>query len=108
MIGHCFNSECNEELRYLREGSVYQREIGDGRDFHAEFFWLCQTCSSTFNVVSDDNGSPLLVLRSFKREVDRRHSQIRRVFRGVLPESVVSNLPDPMGVRPSGPSNVAG
>jgi hypothetical protein len=24
MIGHCFNPQCNEELRYLRQGSVYQ------------------------------------------------------------------------------------
>ena len=23
MIGHCLNPECNEELRYLRHGSVY-------------------------------------------------------------------------------------
>ena len=26
MIGHCFNPKCNEELRYLRHGSVYQWE----------------------------------------------------------------------------------
>ena len=107
MIGHCFNSECNQELRYLREGSVYQWEIGVGREFHSEFFWLCPTCSSTFKVASDDNGNPLLVPCSLKRVGDRRQSRIRRVFGGVLPESLVSELPDVIDVRPSGPSTVA-
>ena len=30
MIGHCFNPDCNEELRYLRKGTVYQLETGLG------------------------------------------------------------------------------
>ena len=59
MIGHCFNPECNEELRYLREGSVYQRETGIGQEFHSEFFWLCPLCSSALKLASDDNGEPV-------------------------------------------------
>lgn len=107
MIGHCFNSECNQELRYLREGSVYQWEIGVGREFHSEFFWLCPTCSSAFKVASDENGNPSLVLCSLKREVDRRQSRIRRVFKGVLAKSLVSRVPGVIDVRPSGPSKIA-
>ena len=96
MIGHCFNRECNEELHYLRQGSVYQRETGIGQEFHSEFFWLCPTCSSVFELASDDNGKPLLVSCGTKREGDRRCSRIRRVFRGALPECAVSELPAPM------------
>ncbi len=60
MIGYCFNSACNQELRYLRQGSVYQLETGAGRMFHSEFFWLCPNCSSRFEIGSDGNGLPLL------------------------------------------------
>ena len=93
-LGHCFNSECNQELRYLREGSVYQWESGVGREFHSEFFWLCLACSCTFKVASDENGNPLLVPSNLKREGDRRQSRIRMVFKAALPESLVSELPD--------------
>ena len=99
MIGHCFNSECNQELRYLREGAVYQLESGVGREFHSEFFWLCPACSSIFKVASDENGNPLLVLSSLKREGDRRHFRIKRVFRAAFPESLVSELPEGTAAR---------
>jgi hypothetical protein len=108
MIGHCFNPECNEELRYLRQGSVYQWETGVGREFHSEFFWLCPTCSSRFMVASDDNGEPLLVPCSSKRDGDQKCSRIRRVLRGVLQECVVADLPGAVGVGPSGSSVTAG
>ena len=105
MIGHCFNPESNKELRYLREGSVFQWETGVGREFHSEFFWLCPICSSTFKVASDDNGEPVLVLCGSKSEGGgRRRSRIRRVFRGALPRCVVSEIPGATVVRPSGPS----
>lgn len=101
MIGHCFNPECNEELRYLRQGSVYQWEAGVGREFHSEFFWLCPTCSSKFKVASGDHGKPRLAPCGSTREGDRRCCRIRRVFRGVLPECVVSESPSTTGARPS-------
>ena len=108
MIGHCFNPNCNEELRYLRQGSVYQRESGIGQEFRSEFFWLCPICSSTFKLASDDNGEPSLVSCGSKREGDRRHSRIRRVFGEVLPECVVAELPSATVVKPSGPSATLG
>ena len=60
MIGHCFDPVCKKELRYLRQGSVYQLGTGSGRTFHSEFFWLCSDCSSTFQLTSNDTGVPLL------------------------------------------------
>ncbi len=108
MIGHCFNPECNEELHYLRQGTVYHWEAGFGREFRSEFFWLCPTCSSVFAVASADNGEPLLVPSGTKREGDRRCSRIRRVFRGALPERVVAELPPPTIVTSSGPSVTVG
>ena len=84
MIGHCFNPECNEELRYLRQGSVYQREIGAAQDFRSEFFWLCPACSPLFKVTSDHDGEPSLAPTAFADERGRRSSRIRRVLRDVV------------------------
>ena len=86
MIGHCFNPACNKELRYLRQGSVYQLETGVGRMFHSEFFWLCPNCCSRFEVSSDGNGLPLLAPCGSKGEGHPRCSCIKRVFRGMLQE----------------------
>jgi hypothetical protein len=85
MIGHCFNPRCNQELRYLRQGSVYQWESGVGRDFHSEFFWLCPNCSSTFELTSDANGAPSLAPSGSKRTARLMLSRVRRVWQ-------VSNL----------------
>ena len=90
MIGHCFNPECNEELRYLRQGSVYQRETGTAQDFRSEFFWLCPACSPLFKVTSDDDGEPSLAPAALRDERVRRNSRIRRVLRDV----VVAQLPE--------------
>ncbi len=84
MIGHCFNPECNEELRYLRQGSVYQRETGAAQDFRSEFFWLCQACSPLFKVTSDDDGKPSLVPATRRDERVHRNFRIRRVLRDVV------------------------
>ena len=90
MIGHCFNPDCNEELLYLRQGSVYQLETGVGRKFHSEFFWLCPVCSITFKVSSDDKGVPLLATYGSNDDQHQRSCRVRRVFRGVLEGSSVS------------------
>ena len=58
MIGNCFNRECNEELRYLRQGSVYQLDTCAGQKDRSEFFWLCLACSRTFKLVSDRDRAP--------------------------------------------------
>ncbi len=84
MIGHCFNPKCNEELRYLRHGSVYQWEKGIAQDFRSEFFWLCPACSLIFRLASDHDGEPSLVPAARTDERGRRDSRIRRVLRGVI------------------------
>jgi RNase P protein component len=94
MIGHCFNPDCGTELRYLRHGSVYQREVHAGREFHSEFFWLCATCSSTLKVSSNDHGEPSLVLHHSKNESDQTCSRIRRVLRGVMSSAADLNPSD--------------
>jgi len=92
MIGYCFNPNCNEELRYLRQGSVYQWETGVAQDFHSEFFWLCPACSRVFKVVSDHEGGPSLGPVALKDERGRRDSRIRRVWRGAVEKSTVAQL----------------
>ena len=87
MIGHCFNPDCNEELHYLRQGSVYQLETGLGREFHSEFFWLCPVCSASFKVSSDDKGTPLLSTSGSNEECHQMGCRVRRVLRGVLDDS---------------------
>jgi hypothetical protein len=86
MIGNCFNPECNEELHYLRQGSVYQLESGPGQKQHSEFFWLCPACSCTFKVASDDSGMPILAPCSAKPDCRQRCSRVRRVLTGLTQE----------------------
>lgn len=40
MVGHCFNPECKEELRHLRQGIVYAWDSGVAPE-RSGFFWLC-------------------------------------------------------------------
>jgi hypothetical protein len=89
MIGHCFNPKCKRELRYLRQGSVYQWERGIAQDFRSEFFWLCSDCSPIFRVVSDHDGQPSLAPAALRTEWGGKDCRIRRVLRGVVGKSVV-------------------
>lgn len=89
MIGHCFNPLCNEELRYLRRGTVFAWETGSAPDFHSEFFWLCPSCSKRFHIVPDEEGRPALVSNHEKRAPKQkpiRASRVRRVLQEVLNE----------------------
>lgn len=99
MIGRCFNPKCNEELRYLRQGSVYQWETGVAQDFHSEFFWLCPACSPIFKLVSGQAGEPSLAPAALKDEWGRRGSRIRRVLRGVVEECIVAQPPKTQGAQ---------
>ena len=80
MIGRCFNPECGEELRYLRNGSVYAWESGSAHEIHVEFFWLCPTCSCTFQIACDENGRPVLEPGLRKLGFDRQGFRVRRVL----------------------------
>jgi hypothetical protein len=93
MIGNCFNPACKKELRYLRQGAIYQWEKGTGPEFGSEFFWLCPRCSSTFNVGSDRNGVPSLTPCGARGEGNPRCSRVRRVLRGILHECPIAGCP---------------
>jgi hypothetical protein len=82
MIGFCFNPVCNRELRYLRQGSVYQWETGVGQKMRSEFFWLCSDCSLQFELIFDPAGLPLLA--PWGRKDRQGCSRMRRVFQGML------------------------
>jgi hypothetical protein len=101
MIGNCFNPACQKELRYLRQGTVYQWEKGTGPEFDSEFFWLCPRCSSTFAVSSDREGKPSLTAYGVKIERNPGCPHIRRVLRGVVHEWSVAG-------PPAVPANFAG
>jgi hypothetical protein len=90
MIGNCFNPACQKELRYLRQGAVYQWEKGTGPQFDSEFFWLCPKCSATFDVGPDRAGVPSLTPCGSRGAGNQRCSRIRRVLRGVLQECPVT------------------
>jgi hypothetical protein len=83
MIGLCLNPECNEELRYLRQGSVYAWEDGVAPE-HSEFFWLCPACSLTFQVACDENGKAVLWPKRLRIGPNRTYSRVRRVFRELV------------------------
>lgn len=86
MIGNCFNRDCNEELRYLRQGSVYQLDTCIGQKDRSEFFWLCPACSRTFKLVSDRTGLPVLAPCNARPDCPQRSSRVRQVLRGVTQE----------------------
>jgi hypothetical protein len=93
MIGNCFNPACQKELRYLRQGAVYQWEKGSGPEFDSEFFWLCPRCSCTFDVGSDRQGMPSLTVCGAKIEGNPGCSRIRKVLREIVQECPVAGCP---------------
>jgi len=106
MIGHCFNPECHEELRYLRQGSVYRWETGADQMFRTEFFWLCPKCSRKFRVVSNPEGLPFLARCGSKGEGNQSASRVRRVLRGVTQDHPARGTPkEQMGGADSGSQN---
>lgn len=90
VIGRCFNPECSEELRYLRQGSVYAWESGGAGEFRVEFFWLCPTCSCRYQVDSDEDGRPALSPRTLRIWSGPQGCRVRRVFREVLQENTAA------------------
>ena len=103
MIGRCFNPECGEELRYLRQGSVYVWESEGVREFHVEFFWLCPSCSCRYQVASDEEGRPVLSPKTLRIWSGRQGCRVRRVLREVLREyAATPSQPEfKLRVRPS-------
>lgn len=57
MVNACYNSECNKELRYLREGRVVRIVHDDGDQARVEHFWLCGPCSRAYEFIFEPDGS---------------------------------------------------
>jgi hypothetical protein len=53
MVNRCVNPACHEELRLLNAGDLYAHER---RLLGTEFFWMCATCASNFDVYLDPAG----------------------------------------------------
>ncbi len=68
MVTKCANPSCNASFQYLRGGKLFlldlphlsarteQGRTNTGRQRIAEYFWLCDQCSSQLTVIVDDNG----------------------------------------------------
>jgi len=52
MVSHCANPDCSRELRYLRDGKIYQfvlsPKTGSKR---LEHFWLCGDCFKNMTLI---------------------------------------------------------
>jgi len=53
MVDRCVNPECRAEFRLLSAGDLYAHER---RSADTEFFWLCSTCASKFDLYLDPSG----------------------------------------------------
>ena len=99
MVGHCFNPECRDELRYLRQGSFYAWDSGVAPE-HSEFFWLCSACSRTFLVACDEHGRPVIWPKWLRIEPNPMYSRVRRVFKEVEREGMSRPMVDEHDSRP--------
>lgn len=83
MLSKCANPVCSKTFLYLSEGKLFRLEVpvseyagielsgngraASGRRSHHEYFWLCQSCSQTFQVVCEpDAGVRTIPLRQYK------------------------------------------
>jgi len=62
MISQCANLDCRRELRYLRDGKLYQFVLSSktGRK-RLEHFWLCGECSRTMILIRVDQSEVKMV-----------------------------------------------
>ena len=82
MLAKCANPVCTAPFLYLREGKLYQMEMGaDGAPAEQstderkpgrrlEFFWLCGSCASQMTLVLDPGRGVIAVpMRNSQRAV---------------------------------------
>jgi hypothetical protein len=61
MIDTCFNPDCRQALRHLRDGRVVRVIHGIGVDATVEHFWLCGTCYEKHDFAFPADGTVKLV-----------------------------------------------
>ena len=70
MIKHCFNSACNRELRYLRDGRVVRVIRGKDEQASMEHYWLCGSCYQFYDFVFPPDGTVALGPRGEEENTD--------------------------------------
>lgn len=58
MLSKCANPQCNASFQYLRDGKLFQIEIGGGPRLvtdntpqsRVEYFWLCTGCAASMTL----------------------------------------------------------
>jgi hypothetical protein len=60
LIDHCFNSACNWEMRYLRDGRVMRVIRGKDEQASMEHYWLCGHCYQLYDFVFPPDGTVAL------------------------------------------------
>ena len=52
MVSHCANPDCRRELRYLRDGKIYQFVLSPRTGSkRLEHFWLCGECFKNMTLI---------------------------------------------------------
>jgi hypothetical protein len=68
MIDNCFNSVCNRELHYLRDGRVIRIVRGYGGGATFVHYWLCGPCYTSYDFSLSADGSVTLCLRPVRSD----------------------------------------
>ena len=70
MINQCVNPACRSEFKLFNSGDLYAIERTHG---YPEYFWVCSTCASKFNVSVDPMGLVSLRPRSERDQASQVH-----------------------------------
>jgi len=84
MVTHCVNPACDTPFRYLRGGRLFLVDSpsvlqGSNHDPQSntvrlsEFFWLCEQCSQSMQIMLDKTGDVVLVAGEQLPQVLRSH-----------------------------------
>ena len=82
MVNRCVNPACREEFKLLNAGDLYAHEK---RSADTEFFWLCSTCASRFDLRLDPMGRVSLRPRGGRPLPPHPEGLLRLVSRAVAP-----------------------
>ena len=74
MVSKCANPSCSVQLRYLREGRLFETRARVGDKCSVEYFWLCDDCSR-YSIVVKQNGGPVLVPSTGQQVFIKRYSE---------------------------------
>jgi hypothetical protein len=59
MVSHCVNPACRASFLYLRQGKLFA--VRAGHLAPVEFYWLCDSCTTSFTLDVASDGSIRLV-----------------------------------------------